>query len=172
MLSFEILREEHHSFERALKVLNKVLLTNNFSPRYFTDFFFTLYEVLIAHLKKEKILFTHLPITPNLPDESIPSFFNSILLDKIVKEKIEGAKESLTKNEMVDFCFYTEEFILFFSRHIFQQEEEIFSNEDSLSEKVDKKVARLFDECHPPPKRKGVWNSFLFFLEEMERVFG
>ncbi len=172
MLSFEILREEHYSFERALKVLNKVLLINDFSPRYFNDFFFTLYEVLIAHLKKEKILFAYLPITPSLPDESIPSFFNTLLLDKIVKDEIEEAKKSLIKKEMANFSFHIEEFILLFSRHIFQQEGEIFSNEDSLSEKIDKRVVRLFDECHPPPQRKGIWDSFLFFLQEMERVFG
>lgn len=172
MLSFEILREEHHFFERSMKVLNKFLLRNDFRSRYFTDFFFTLYEVLIAHLKKEEILFVHLPITPNLPDESIPYFFNTFLLDKIVRDKIEGAKESLIKKEMADFSLYIEEFILFFSRHIFQQEEEIFSKENSLSEKVDKRIVRLFDECHPPPQRKGIWHTFLFFLQEMERIIG
>ncbi|MEO0115984.1 MAG: hypothetical protein ABIK97_00405 [candidate division WOR-3 bacterium] len=170
MLSFEILREEHYSFERALKVLNKFILINNFTFRFFSDFFFALCELLTAHLKKEKILLAHLAAETNGQEDALSLFFETTLLDQMIRNEMSAAKESLLKNEMGDFSQHLEEFILSFSRHIFYQEEGIFARESSLSEKTDQKVAKLFDNCHQPPQGKRLWDTFLFLLQEMERM--
>jgi hypothetical protein len=169
MRSFRILREEHYLFERTMKVLNRFLLQHNFSVRFFSDFFSLFTKLLLAHLKKEQILFPLIAL-PSESENKPLSFLDTSFWDRNLKEEIEGANSALDQKEWDNFSTHLEGIILLLSRHIFQQEEGAFSEEGSLSEDLDRRVARMFDDCYPQPGGKQLLSSFHFLLEEMERV--
>ncbi len=175
MRSFELLQEEHYSFERALKVLNRFLLKNDFSRPLFSFFFYLLSELIVCHLAKEKVLFTALSEGLN-EEEEVP--FSLLFLAEEIKSELTLAKDFLGKRLMNDFSSHAEEFILLFSRHIFQVEENVFSREYRLSGAKDSRLARFFenwvfistDGKRREIRAKALWNSFLTLLGEMERV--
>ncbi len=159
MRALEILKEEHFLIERTMKVLNRLLITENFNHEFFDDFFLCFYEILLCHLVKEKTLFLFLNESA---DES--------LIKEIERELVE-AKNNLEKKSSPDFSLHIEEFILLFSRHIFLQENGPFLKEDSFSPGQGKRLLSIFYE-YDRKVGSAKRDTFLYLLDEMERKFG
>lgn len=141
MQAFEILRQEHLLIERVMRILSFLLIEETFHRPNFDLFLNLFYQVFARHLMKEKALFAFL-CEGLSPESEIPV----ALLEKSeeIQYHLHNARKCLSEGRDEEFTSHIEEFILLSSRHIFQQEESVFAQEENFANRPEEKLLRVF----------------------------
>lgn len=160
----EILKKEHFLIERALRVMNLLMIKDQYLEKEFRLAYHLIKDFVENNhcAKEEKVMF---PLIREYEIDVQLVMINEAERRKEIIEDLENGLKGLDKEK---FFIGLENFIEIFARHIFKEEGLIFpACEALLPSDINEKIVEDFKEYE---KNEENYDHFLKIVEDLERI--